>query len=59
MEDLYTNPGRNGYVDAMNRFNELYNQGHTPVDIMLRLGEEFDRGMVDTVLEEVRAQGLM
>jgi len=57
--ELYNAPGRVGFVDAMNRFHQLYEAGHAYIDIQLVLGEEFDKDMVDTVLQEARIQGFI
>jgi hypothetical protein len=46
----------NSFVDAMNRFNDLYSAGYGPVDIMLILREEYP-DMVDSVLQEAKDQG--
>ena len=50
--------GRVGYIDVMNRLQGLVSEGKQPVDIVLLLGEEFPRDMVETALQEARLQGI-
>ena len=49
--------GRSGYTDAMNDFLNLWQANVAFVDIMLILREDYPEDLIDTVLDEARAQG--
>ena len=51
--------GESGFVELMMDIQELVARGYGFVDIMLSLGERYDRTKVKAVLEEARKQGIL
>lgn len=51
--------GKSGFVDAMNRVQSLRDEGFSNVDIILKIGEEFDRDIGEKALDEAKYQGIL
>jgi hypothetical protein len=51
--------GEGGFSKCMGRLKELVKGKYPTVDILLTLGEEFDKETVNKVLNEARAQGII
>lgn len=51
--------GESGFTDCMTALKELVDGGYSSVDIVLTLGERFDRQLANKVLAEARSTGLL
>ena len=51
--------GEAGFTKCMNRLKELVKGKYAVIDILLTLGEEFDRPLVNKVLDEARGNGIL
>ena len=51
--------GESGYIDIMSAIQEMLANGYGVVDIMLSIGERFDKAKATAVLEDARARGIL
>jgi len=51
--------GQAGFTEIMKEIEALRNQGFATVDIMLKIGENFDRDLAQRALDEAKYQGIL
>ena len=51
--------GESGYIDIMEAIQQMVDNGYGVVDIMLSIGEQFDKAKATQVLEDARARGIL
>lgn len=51
--------GQEGYVDIMNSIRDMVDAGYDTVDVILNIGELYDRDMGERVLQEARERGIL
>jgi hypothetical protein len=51
--------GESGYIDIMDAIQQMVENGYGVVDIMLSIGEQFDKAKATQVLEDARARGIL
>ncbi len=51
--------GESGYVEIMSDIKDMVEAGYAVVDILLKIGELYDREKATEVLEEARRQGIL
>jgi hypothetical protein len=58
-QTMHTSTLSDNYVDAKLFTESLIDSGFDNIDIMVALNERFDRELVDVILEEYRAKGIL
>lgn len=51
--------GKPGYIDMINKIQEMIDNGYAVVDIMLAVGEQFDRDEANLIINEAREIGIL
>lgn len=51
--------GEDGFVEIMDSIRKMADNGYGVVDIMLSIGEKFDKAKATAVLEEARERGII
>lgn len=51
--------GRPGFVACMNKIQQLRDEGFANIDIILKIGEEFDRDIGQKALDEAKYRGIL